>query len=134
MDRFTAYYCMRPSMSEERVKQTLSSAPSDKTVKGLICLLFDVSPLSKLQLGRVNAVCRRYHRMLKIGLSIDDYDEDLGDDGASAMLEVADERLKMEEVDCGRVRWNAAFRDFFGTARSLLRRSAGPAEGWLVGR
>ena len=79
---------------------TRSDAPSDKTVKALICLLVDVSPHSELQLGRVNAVCGRHHRMLMIGLSIDDYEEDLGDDGVPTMLEVADEGSKMEEVDC----------------------------------
>ena len=78
---------------EEKFEQTRSDAPSDKTVKALIWLRFDTSSQTELQLRRVNAVCRRYHRMLKIGLSIDDYDEDLGNDD-----EVADEASNMEKV------------------------------------
>ena len=68
---------------EGRVEHTQSGSafsriagPSDKTVKALICLLFDDSSDLGIQLGRVNAVRARIHRMLKIGLSIDDHDVD----------------------------------------------------------
>ena len=54
-------------------------ALSDKTVKDLTCLLFDSSDLT-LPLGRVNAVCRRIHRMIMLDLLIDDDDEELVDD------------------------------------------------------
>ena len=53
----------------------------DKTVKDLISLLFDISSDPWLQLGRVNTVCGRYHRMFRLGhCRIDDDDEGLGDD------------------------------------------------------
>ena len=56
---------------------------SDKTAKDLICLLFDDSSDPWLQLGRVNAVCGRNHRMIQLGHNcIDDDDEGLGDDDA----------------------------------------------------
>ena len=52
---------------EERVKQTLSGAPSVKTVKDLTWLLFYVPPDFEFQRGRVNAFCTPFHRMLKLG-------------------------------------------------------------------
>ena len=62
---------------EEQVEKTLSA----KTVKDVTWLLFDDSSDFGLQLGRSNAVFRRHHRMIKLGhLSIDDDDEELGDD------------------------------------------------------
>ena len=54
---------MKPVCHEERVEQTLSA----QTVKNLIWLRFYVPPDLELLLGRDNAVCRRMHRMLKIG-------------------------------------------------------------------
>ena len=65
---------------EEKVAQTLSCALSNKTVKALIWLLSDTSRFSGLQLRRVSAICRRIHRMMTLGLLIDDDDEELGDD------------------------------------------------------
>ena len=70
---------------EERVEQTLSEdshgTPSDKTVKNKTWLLFDDSLDLGLQLGRINAVFERIHRMIRTGQrSIDDDDEELGDD------------------------------------------------------
>ena len=64
---------------EERGLQTLSNAP---TVKDLTWLLFYVPPDLEFHLGRAHAVCCHIHRMLKLGhCSIDDDDEELGDDG-----------------------------------------------------
>ena len=94
----------------ECVEQTRSDAPSDKTVKALICLLFDTSSHSVLQLGRVNAVCGRIHRMLKIGQSIVDYDEDLGnDDDFARKLQMRRRRWRRWESD-----EFASFFDFLG--------------------
>ena len=54
---------------------------SAKTMKNLTCLLCDISSDPWLQLGRVNAVCGRNHRVIQLGQSsIDDDDEGLGDD------------------------------------------------------
>ena len=59
-------------------------------MKNSTCLLFYVPPDLELQPGRVNAACRRIHRMLKHGhCCIDDDDE----------MQVQGEGSKMEEVN-----------------------------------
>merc|ERR1712185_872459 len=77
---------------------------NDKTVKDLIWLLFDTSLLtSGFSLDEPTTFAGRIHRMIKLGLSIDDDDEGLGDDDDLPPLEevegAADEASKMEEVD-----------------------------------
>merc|ERR1719468_1384243 len=89
-------------MTELRKKA--SADKSDKTVKDLIWLLFDTSLLtSGFNLDEPTQFAGRIHRMIKLGLSIDDEDEGLGDDDALPPLEevegAADEASKMEEVD-----------------------------------
>merc|ERR1711988_1730456 len=77
---------------------------SDKTVKDLIWLLYDTSLLTSVfSLEEPTQFAGRIHRMIKLGLSIDDDDEGLGDDDDLPPLEevdgAADEASKMEEVD-----------------------------------
>merc|ERR1719161_2584432 len=88
-------------MSE--LKKKASADKSDKTVKDLIWLLFDTSLLtSGFNLDEPTQFAGRIHRMIKLGLSIDDDDEGLGDDDLPPLEEVegaADEASKMEEVD-----------------------------------
>merc|ERR1711977_573055 len=77
---------------------------NDKTVKDLIWLLFDTSLLtSGFTLDEPTTFAGRIHRMIKLGLSIDEDDEGLGDDDDLPPLEevegAADEASKMEEVD-----------------------------------
>merc|ERR1712194_468455 len=89
-------------MSE--LKKKASADKSDKTVKDLIWLLFDTSLLtSGFNLDEPTQFAGRIHRMIKLGLSIDDDDEGLGDDDDLPPLEevdgAADEASKMEEVD-----------------------------------
>ena len=58
--------------------------------------------------------------MTSLGLSIDDDDKGLGDDDDLTLKEVADEGVRMEEVDC---RLHAEFAEFsalLSTARFLL--------------
>merc|ERR1711881_742100 len=87
-------------MSE--LKQKAAADKSDKTVKDLIWLLFDTSLLtSGFSLDEPTQFAGRIHRMIKLGLSIDD-DDDAGDDDLPPLEEVegADEEAsKMEEVD-----------------------------------
>merc|ERR1719326_1545365 len=89
-------------MSE--LKGKANADKSDKTVKDLIWLLFDTSLLtSDFNLDEPTQFAGRIHRMIKLGLSIDDDDEGLGDDDDLPPLEevegAADEASKMEEVD-----------------------------------
>merc|ERR1712070_936765 len=89
-------------MSELKKKATADK--SDKTVKDLIWLLFDTSLLtSGFNLDEPTQFAGRIHRMIKLGLSIDDDDEGLADDDDLPPLEevegAADEASKMEEVD-----------------------------------
>merc|ERR1712202_68157 len=88
-------------MTELRKKAAADK--SDKTVKDLIWLLFDTSLLtSGFNLDEPTQFAGRIHRMIKLGLSIDDDDEGLGDDDLPPLEEVegaADEASKMEEVD-----------------------------------
>jgi molecular chaperone HtpG len=75
---------------------------SDKTVKDLIWLLFDTALLtSGFNLEEPTQFAGRIHRMIKLGLSIDDADE--GADADLPPLEevdgAAEEMNKMEEVD-----------------------------------
>merc|ERR1712134_37093 len=84
------------------LKKKASADKSDKTVKDLIWLLFDTSLLtSGFSLDEPTQFAGRIHRMIKLGLSIDD-DDDAGDDDLPPLKEVegADEEAsKMEEVD-----------------------------------
>merc|ERR1719399_2384045 len=74
---------------------------SDKTVKDLIWLLYDTSLLtSGFSLDAPQTFAGRLHRMIKLGLSIDDDDEAADDLDMPPLEEGGDaEGSKMEEVD-----------------------------------
>jgi len=75
---------------------------NDKTVKDLIWLLFDTSLLtSGFALDEPTTFAGRIHRMIKLGLSIDEDDEaaDVDEDDDDLPPLEDDEGSKMEEVD-----------------------------------
>ena len=88
-------------MSE--LKKKASADKSDKTVKDLIWLLFDTSLLtSGFNLDEPTQFAGRIHRMIRLGLSIDDDDEAGADDDLPPLEEIdgaGDEASKIEEVD-----------------------------------
>jgi len=74
---------------------------SDKTVKDLIWLMYETSLLtSGFNLEDSSQFATRIHRMIKIGLSIDDVEGE-GDDDLPPLVDTpaADTNTKMEEVD-----------------------------------
>merc|ERR1712017_2942 len=74
---------------------------NDKTVKDLIWLLFDTSLLtSGFALDEPTTFAGRIHRMIKLGLSIDEDDEVAEEDEDDDLPPLEDdEGSKMEEVD-----------------------------------
>ena len=89
-----------PIMKE--LKDKASADKSDKTVKDLVWLLFDTSLLtSGFNLEEPTQFAGRIHRMIKLGLSIDEDDVE-EDDDLPPLEEVegaVEEASKMEEVD-----------------------------------
>merc|ERR1740124_54315 len=88
----------------ENLRQRAEADKNDKSVKDLVMLLFETGLLSSgfsLEDPQVHAV--RIHRMIKLGLGIDDDDteiEDVADDMDMPPLEGdAEDASRMEEVD-----------------------------------
>merc|ERR1711886_20938 len=73
---------------------------SDKTVKDLVLLLFETSLLtSGFFLDEPHSFGGRIHRMVKLGLSIDEDDLEEEEEDMPALEEDVDEGCRMEEVD-----------------------------------
>ncbi|KAL7143044.1 hypothetical protein ABFS83_08G164800 [Erythranthe nasuta] len=86
----------------EELRKRADADKNDKSVKDLVMLLFETSLLtSGFSLDEPNTFGNRIHRMLKLGLSIDDDEVGEADVDMPALEEVdADaEGSKMEEVD-----------------------------------
>ncbi|ESQ43251.1 hypothetical protein EUTSA_v10012817mg [Eutrema salsugineum] len=84
----------------EELRKRAEADKNDKSVKDLVMLLFETALLtSGFSLDDPNTFAARIHRMLKLGLSIDE-DENVEEDGdMPALEEDAAEESKMEEVD-----------------------------------
>jgi len=91
----------------ENLRQRAEADKNDKSVKDLVLLLFETALLSSgfsLEDPAVHA--KRIHRMIKLGLGIDEEDESAddvtaaGDDSDMPPLEGdAEDASRMEEVD-----------------------------------
>merc|ERR1711915_1112660 len=87
----------------ENLRQRAEADKNDKSVKDLVMLLFETALLSSgfsLEDPAVHA--KRIHRMIKLGLGIDDAEVDTGaaDDTDMPSLEGdAEDASRMEEVD-----------------------------------
>ena len=96
--------CMEVNAGHAIIKTLKSKADSDqndKTVKDLVLLLFETSLLtSGFALEDPASYADRIHRMIKLGLSIDEDDDDVAADVAADAAGDDDEgESKMEEVD-----------------------------------
>lgn len=84
------------------LREKVSADQSDKTVKDVIWMLYDTSLLtSGFSLDEPNTFANRIHRLIKLGLSIDEDEGDEDGDEDIPALEATDEApdSTMEEVD-----------------------------------
>ncbi|OVA00191.1 Heat shock protein Hsp90 family [Macleaya cordata] len=84
----------------EELRKRAEADKNDKSVKDLVMLLFETALLtSGFSLDDPNTFAARIHRMLKLGLSIDE--DETGEEEAEmpALEEDVNEESKMEEVD-----------------------------------
>lgn len=87
------------------MKDRVDADKSDKSVKDLVMLLFETAMLaSGFSLDDPQIHANRIHRMIKLGLGIDEDDVEMGDGDSTVPTEAAvaddeDDSSKMEEVD-----------------------------------
>merc|ERR1711871_538261 len=84
----------------DELRKRAEADKSDKTVEDLVLLLFESALLtSGFSLDEPNTFAGRIHRMIKLGLSIDEDDLEEEEDDMPALEEDVDEGCRMEEVD-----------------------------------
>merc|ERR1712132_5545 len=80
----------------DELRKRAEADKSDKTVKDLVLLLFESALLtSGFSLDEPNTFAGRIHRMIKLGLAIDEEEQE----DMPALEEDVDEGCRMEEVD-----------------------------------
>ncbi|EDR28463.1 heat shock protein 81-1, putative [Entamoeba dispar SAW760] len=84
----------------QELRKRVHTDNSDKTVKDLVVLLFETALLSSgFSLDEPAAFAGRIYRMVKLGLSLDDKEEEPATEPVPAVEETPIEDSKMEEVD-----------------------------------
>jgi molecular chaperone HtpG len=84
----------------EELRKRAEADKNDKSVKDLVLLLFETALLtSGFSLDDPNMFAGRIHRMLKLGLNIDEVDAAADDTDMPPLEEDGHEESKMEEVD-----------------------------------
>ncbi|CAN0891758.1 Heat shock protein 83 [Linum grandiflorum] len=84
----------------DELRKRAAADKNDKSVKDLVLLLFDTSMLnSGFSLEDPNTFATRIHRMLKLGLSIDEDDAAADESEMPPLEDDGAEESKMEEVD-----------------------------------
>ncbi|RUS30767.1 hsp83-like protein [Jimgerdemannia flammicorona] len=82
------------------LKDKVASDKNDRTVKDLTTLLFETALLtSGFSLDNPNEFAARIHKMIKLGLSIDDTDEVVPDASSESVPELEEAESSMEQVD-----------------------------------
>jgi len=85
----------------EELRKKVAADKNDKTVKDLVWLLFETALLSSgFNLEEPSSFAGRIHRMIKLGLSIDDTEVTVNDELPPLDdIDVVESDTKMDEVD-----------------------------------
>jgi len=82
------------------LRKKIAADKNDKTVKDLVWLLYETSLLSSgFNLDEPSNFASRIHRMIKLGLSIDDTVDDQANEELPPLDEDVPDETKMDEVD-----------------------------------
>jgi len=84
----------------EELRKKVTADKNDKTVKDLVWLLFETALLSSgFNLEEPSSFAGRIHRMIKLGLSIDDTEVTVNDELPPLDEDIVESDTKMDDVD-----------------------------------